>query len=139
MTAKAMGMTDAAGRAASAGNGTGPAGPAPLAPATVRALEAAGLDVSDVVRVVRAALDEDFRYGPDVTSAATVAGRRVTAEVVAREAGVAAGLPVALAVFALLADYERQRVADGEPGRSEIEDNIVAMIVGLLTEPVAPR
>ncbi len=65
----------------------------------------AGLDVADVVRVVRAALDEDFRYGADVTSAATVAGRTVTADVVAREAGVVAGLPVALAVFDLLADY----------------------------------
>ena len=65
----------------------------------------AGLDVSDVVRVVRAALDEDFGYGADVTSAATVAGRTVTADVVAREAGVVAGLPVALAVFDLLADY----------------------------------
>jgi nicotinate-nucleotide pyrophosphorylase (carboxylating) len=76
-----------------------------LAPATVRELEAAGLDVSDVVRAVRAALDEDFRYGPDVTSAATVAGRTVTADVVAREAGVVAGLPVALAVFDLLPKY----------------------------------
>lgn len=78
---------------------------APLAPATVRALEKAGLDVTDVVRVVRAALDEDFRYGADVTSAATVAGRTVTADVVAREAGVVAGLPVALAVLGLLVDY----------------------------------
>jgi nicotinate-nucleotide pyrophosphorylase (carboxylating) len=102
VTAKAMGMTGAAGRA---GNGTSQAGPAPLAPATVRALDEAGLDPADVVRVVRAALDEDFRYGPDVTSAATVAGRKLTAEVVAREAGVVAGLPVALAVFDLLAEY----------------------------------
>jgi nicotinate-nucleotide pyrophosphorylase (carboxylating) len=78
---------------------------APLAPATVRALEKAGLDVTDVVRVVRAALDEDFRYGADVTSAATVAGRTVTADVVAREAGVVAGLPVALSVLGLLVDY----------------------------------
>jgi nicotinate-nucleotide pyrophosphorylase (carboxylating) len=78
---------------------------APLAPATVRALEKAGLDVTDVVRVVRSALDEDFRYGADVTSAATVAGRTVTADVVAREAGVVAGLPVALAVLGLLVDY----------------------------------
>ena len=76
-----------------------------LAPATGRALAEAGLDVSEVVRVVRAALDEDFGYGADVTSAATVAGRTVTADVVAREAGVVAGLPVALAVFDLLADY----------------------------------
>jgi nicotinate-nucleotide pyrophosphorylase (carboxylating) len=100
-----MGMTGAAGQAASAGNGTRPAGQGPLSPATVRALDEAGLDSADVVRVVRAALDEDFRYGRDVTSAATVAGRRVTAEVVAREAGVVAGLPVALAVFDLLAEY----------------------------------
>jgi nicotinate-nucleotide pyrophosphorylase (carboxylating) len=76
-----------------------------VSPQTVRALEAAGLDVTDVVRVVRAALDEDFRYGADVTSAATVAGRTVTADVVAREAGVVAGLPVALAVLDLLVDY----------------------------------
>jgi len=102
VTARAMGVTGTAGRAA---NGTNATEPAPLAPATVQALEAAGLDVPDVVRVVRAALDEDFRYGADVTSAATVAGRTVTADVVAREAGVVAGLPVAMAVFDLLGDY----------------------------------
>ncbi len=105
MTAGAMNGTVAAGQAASAGNGLQTAGLAALASATVRALEQAGLDVSDVVRAVRAALDEDFRYGPDVTSAATVAGRTVTAEVVAREAGVVAGLPVALAVFDLIPEY----------------------------------
>jgi nicotinate-nucleotide pyrophosphorylase (carboxylating) len=78
---------------------------ASLAPATARAIEAAGLDVPDVMRVVRAALAEDFRYGADVTSAATVAGRTLTADVVAREAGVVAGLPVALAVLDLLGGY----------------------------------
>jgi nicotinate-nucleotide pyrophosphorylase (carboxylating) len=93
------------GPRAGAGNGTRTAGPEALTPATVRALTEAGLDVSEVVRAVRAALDEDFRYGPDVTSTATVAGRTVTADMVAREAGVVAGLPVALAVFDLLADY----------------------------------
>jgi len=55
--------------------------------------------------VVRAALAEDFRYGADVTSVATVAGRTLTADVVAREPGVTAGLPVALAVLDLLGDY----------------------------------
>jgi nicotinate-nucleotide pyrophosphorylase (carboxylating) len=104
MTGGAVGMAGV-GQAAGAANGTRGDGSAPLAAATVRALEAAGLDVQDVVRVVRAALDEDFRYGADVTSAATVAGRTVTAEVVAREAGVIAGLPVALAVSDLLAGY----------------------------------
>lgn len=72
---------------------------------TLTALRAAGLGPGDVARAVRAALDEDFRYGADVTSTATVAGRTVAADVVAREAGVIAGLPVALAVFDLLPEY----------------------------------
>ena len=72
---------------------------------TALALDRAGLEVPDVLRAVAAALDEDFRYGPDVTSAATVTGRTVTAEVVARETGVVAGLPVALAVLDLIGGY----------------------------------
>jgi nicotinate-nucleotide pyrophosphorylase (carboxylating) len=104
-----MNVAGTAGRAA---NGTRGIWSAPLALTSVRALEAAGLDVPDVVRAVRAALDEDFRYGPDVTSTATVAGRTVTADVVAREAGVLAGLPVALAVFDLLADYLGEGTAE---------------------------
>jgi len=131
VTAGAMGVTgmtgaaEAAGQAASAMNGTPTVGPGPLAAATLRALEEAGLDVSDVLRAVRSALDEDFRYGPDVTSAATVAGRTVSADMVAREAGVVAGLPVALAVFDLFADY----LGDGtqtarEPGSDKIRDTL---------------
>jgi nicotinate-nucleotide pyrophosphorylase (carboxylating) len=63
-------------------------------------LLAAGLDPGDTERVVRGALDEDFRYGPDHTSAATAApGASAVAGVVARQPGVLAGLPVALAVL----------------------------------------
>jgi len=65
-------------------------------------LASAGLDAGEVERVVRTAVEEDFRYGPDVTSAATAApGERAAAAVVARQAGVLAGLPVALAVLDL--------------------------------------
>ncbi len=68
-------------------------------PVTEGLLEA-GLDPDDIERVVRGALAEDLRYGPDVTSAATAtAGARAMAGVVAREPGVLAGLPVALAVL----------------------------------------
>jgi nicotinate-nucleotide pyrophosphorylase (carboxylating) len=82
-------------------------------------LLAAGLDPGDTERTVRCALDEDFRYGPDLTSAATAApGATAVASVVARQPGVLAGLPVALAVLdaagfpaagtePLLADGER--------------------------------
>lgn len=63
-------------------------------------LIAAGLDPGDTERVVRGALEEDLRCGPDVTSAATVApDARAVAGVVARQPGVLAGLPVALAVL----------------------------------------
>jgi nicotinate-nucleotide pyrophosphorylase (carboxylating) len=81
------------------------AGATGLGGETLAALRTAGLDAVDVARAVRAALDEDFAYGPDVTSAATVAGRTVTADVVAREAGVLAGGPVALAVLDLIGGY----------------------------------
>ena len=65
-----------------------------------RRLIAAGLDPAGTRRLARGALDEDLRYGPDVTTAATAApGLQAAAGVVAREPGVLAGLPVALAVL----------------------------------------
>jgi len=71
-----------------------------LHPSVTERLRAAGLDPGDTERAVRGALDEDFRYGPDLTSAATAPpGARAVAAVVARQAGVLAGLPVALAVL----------------------------------------
>jgi nicotinate-nucleotide pyrophosphorylase (carboxylating) len=72
-----------------------------LGPQVTEALRAAGLDLVNTGQVVRGALDEDLRYGPDVTSAATARpGQPAVAEVVARQPGVLAGLPVALAVLA---------------------------------------
>jgi len=63
-------------------------------------LAAAGLDPKGTWRIVRGALDEDLRYGPDITSAATAApDAQAVAGVVAREPGVLAGLPVAFAVL----------------------------------------
>ena len=71
-----------------------------LTTAVTGRLRTAGLDPAEAERSVRAALAEDLRYGPDVTSAATAApGARAAAEVVARAPGVLAGLPVALAVL----------------------------------------
>ncbi len=70
-----------------------------MTPETRVLLRAAGLDADAAQRSVRAALDEDFQYGPDVTSAATAGEARLSAQVVAREGGVLAGLPVALVVL----------------------------------------
>ena len=58
------------------------------------------LDPGDLDRVVRAALEEDLRYGPDVTTAAVIPpGTKAVADIVARQPGTLAGLPVAAAVL----------------------------------------
>ncbi|WP_229328331.1 carboxylating nicotinate-nucleotide diphosphorylase [Streptomyces sp. UNOC14_S4] len=57
-------------------------------------------DVNDMRKVVIAALDEDLRYGPDVTTTACVPQDAVAeADVVHRQAGVLAGIPAALIVL----------------------------------------
>ena len=63
-------------------------------------LSRAGLEPAAVAAVVAAALAEDLAGGSDVTTAATVsAGAVGQADLVARTAGVVAGLPVAETVF----------------------------------------
>ncbi len=57
----------------------------------------------DVDRIIRAALAEDLGDAGDITSRAVIPrGARTSAALVAREAGVVAGLPVAARVFALV-------------------------------------
>jgi nicotinate-nucleotide pyrophosphorylase (carboxylating) len=101
-----------------------------LATAVTCRLRTAGLDPAGVERAIRAALEEDLRYGPDVTSAATApAGAWATAEVVARAPGVLAGLPVALAVL----DAAGIPAAAGEAGAGAGE----AGAAGAAAEPAA--
>jgi nicotinate-nucleotide pyrophosphorylase (carboxylating) len=82
------------------------------------------LDVDDMALVVERALREDLRYGPDVTTEATVPADAVgIAEITPRKPGVLAGGPVALAVFErVLSDFavvrqapEGSRLTAGEP------------------------
>jgi nicotinate-nucleotide pyrophosphorylase (carboxylating) len=62
--------------------------------------QAGGPDVDDLRRVVATALAEDLRYGPDATTAATVAVDAVAlARFGSRGAGVLAGLPAVVAVL----------------------------------------
>jgi nicotinate-nucleotide pyrophosphorylase (carboxylating) len=75
------------------------------------------LDLEDVRRVVATALEEDLRYGPDATTAATVPADAVAvAELIPRAPGTLAGVPVAIEVFATVLDeYEvLDRRIDGE-------------------------
>lgn len=98
-----------------------------------------GLDRDEVVALIRKALDEDLRYGPDITTAATVpADAVVKAAVVSRQNGTVAGLDVGLLVLDEVigaGNYEvTERVADGTrvtPGASVL--SIVAPTRGLLT------
>jgi nicotinate-nucleotide pyrophosphorylase (carboxylating) len=95
-----------------------------LRPELAAVLRQAGLDPAEVVRVVRRALEEDLAFGPDVTTDSTVPEHaRALGDVVPRDRGVLAGLPVAAAVFDLVGGTDVAVVlhtTDGsfaEPGR----------------------
>ena len=63
-------------------------------------VETAGLDAEELERLVKVALAEDLRLGPDVTSEATIQfDQMAEAEVVARQPGIVCGLMVALTVL----------------------------------------
>jgi nicotinate-nucleotide pyrophosphorylase (carboxylating) len=93
-------------------------GAGPLPPALVAEVRDAGLDPAAVLLAVRAALTEDLAVGGDVTSEATIPGDRIgTADLVARADGVVAGLPVAEAVFRVVARWGltvHRRAKDGD-------------------------
>ncbi|AEA25047.1 nicotinate-nucleotide pyrophosphorylase [Pseudonocardia dioxanivorans CB1190] len=76
-------------------------------------------DRDDLLRVVRTALEEDLRYGPDATTAATVPADAVAVgEFTPRRAGVLAGLPVARAVLDEVLGGEWEEMAALEDGAS---------------------
>ncbi len=115
MRGPTRGVTPAGMRAAA-----GPSDPVPgLSERIARRLHAAGLDPAAAAAVAAAALTEDLADGVDVTTAATVpVDLRGQADVVARSAGVVAGLPVAEAVFWLASADDpvrcTDRAADGD-------------------------
>jgi nicotinate-nucleotide pyrophosphorylase (carboxylating) len=93
-------------------------------------LDSAQLDSAEISRAVREALAEDFRYGPDVTSAAVIPPHAVAvAEVMARQPGVIAGLPVAAAVLATAGCEIDYLCADGERVKA---GSVVARVRGPL-------
>jgi nicotinate-nucleotide pyrophosphorylase (carboxylating) len=96
-------------------------------------------ELAEARATISRALDEDLRYGPDVTTLATVPdGATTTASLVTREPGVIAGVDVALLVLdeVLGAGGYRvvDRVEDGarlQPGASAL--TVEARMLGLLT------
>ncbi|MQA77921.1 MAG: carboxylating nicotinate-nucleotide diphosphorylase [Streptosporangiales bacterium] len=98
-----------------------------------------GPDAADVSRAVRAALDEDLRHGPDVTTEATVpTGARSVGRLTPRRDGILAGLPVAAVVLAEVlgrgAAELRPAASDGDRVRTGVPvAEIEAPTRGLLT------
>jgi nicotinate-nucleotide pyrophosphorylase (carboxylating) len=94
---------------------------------------------ADALRTIRRGLEEDLRYGPDVTTMATVRPDATTkAAVVAREPGVAAGVEVAVMVLDEVLGPDgyqlHERVPDGarlQPGQPLL--TLEADTRGLLT------
>lgn len=84
------------------------------------------VDRGETLALIRTALHEDLRYGPDITSAATVSAEAVaTAAMVSRQPGVVAGIDAGLLVLdEVVGDYEIvDRVKDGtrlSPGQSAL-------------------
>ena len=102
-------------------------------------MELSADELTEARRVIARALEEDLRYGPDVTTLATVsADATTTASMVTREPGVIAGVDVALLVLDEVLGPDgyrlKQRVDDG----ARLDAGGVVLIVeaptqGLLT------
>jgi nicotinate-nucleotide pyrophosphorylase (carboxylating) len=102
-------------------------------------MELTAAELAEARTVIARALEEDLRYGPDVTTAATVAAdATITASMATREPGVIAGVDIALLVLDEVIGRDgyliKHRVDDG----ARLEPGAAALIVqaptrGLLT------
>lgn len=98
-----------------------------------------GLDPEAIRGLVRTALDEDLRYGPDITTVATVpADAAVKAAVVARQPGTVAGIDVGLLVLDEVIGSDGYKITERVPDGTRIAAGdtvlgIVAPTRGLLS------
>ncbi len=92
-------------------------------------LVAAGLDPLDIARIISVAVAEDLDGGVDVTTVATVPSVQcATLDLVARQGGVVAGVPVAAAVFSIVCgDDARIRMLIDDGARVIAGDVVVSV------------
>lgn len=96
-------------------------------------------ELTEARAVIARGLDEDLRYGPDVTTLATVPADATTkASMVAREPGVIAGSDIALLVLDEVLGADGYRVEHRVPDGTRLDAGGVALVVeaqtrGLLT------
>ncbi|EGD55902.1 carboxylating nicotinate-nucleotide diphosphorylase [Gordonia neofelifaecis] len=82
----------------------------------------------EVIALIRTALLEDLRYGPDVTTLATVPADTVAdAKIVSRQHGVMAGLPVVRAVFDEVIGPDNYIVTEQLGDGARVEPGTVAL------------
>ncbi|MFF3570341.1 carboxylating nicotinate-nucleotide diphosphorylase [Nocardia jiangxiensis] len=98
-----------------------------------------GLDREEIRTLIRTALDEDLRYGPDITTAATVPEQAVVkAAMVSRQPGTVAGIDVGLLVLDEVIGAGNYEVADRVPDGTRVAPgdavlSVLAPTRGLLT------
>ncbi|MFI1461722.1 carboxylating nicotinate-nucleotide diphosphorylase [Nocardia carnea] len=98
-----------------------------------------GLDPDAIRGLIRTALDEDLRYGPDITTVATVpADTVVKAAVVARQPGTVAGIDIGLLVLDEVIGADGYEITERLPDGSRIAagDSVLGVVAparGLLT------
>jgi nicotinate-nucleotide pyrophosphorylase (carboxylating) len=96
-------------------------------------------ELAEARETIKRALDEDLRYGPDVTTLATVPdGAATTASLITREPGVIAGLDIALLVLDEVLGAGGYRVLDRVEDGARLQQGAPALTVqapmlGLLT------
>ncbi|AUH68806.1 MULTISPECIES: carboxylating nicotinate-nucleotide diphosphorylase [Gordonia] len=82
----------------------------------------------ELIALIRTALLEDLRYGPDITTLATVPPETVAdAKIVSRQPGVLAGLPVVRAVFDEVIGSDNYVVTEQLDDGSRVEPGSVAL------------
>jgi nicotinate-nucleotide pyrophosphorylase (carboxylating) len=96
-------------------------------------------ELAEARETIKRALDEDLRYGPDVTTLATVPdGATTTASLITREPGVIAGVDVALLVLDEVLGAGGYRVLDRVEDGARLQSGasvltVQARTLGLLT------
>ncbi|MFJ4657700.1 carboxylating nicotinate-nucleotide diphosphorylase [Nocardia sp. NPDC088792] len=99
----------------------------------------AGMDRDQVVALIRTALDEDLRFGPDITTQATVPADAVAkAAMVSRQPGTVAGLDVGLLVLDEVIGAGNYQVTEQVPDGTRVRPGDTVLVLeaptrGLLT------
>jgi nicotinate-nucleotide pyrophosphorylase (carboxylating) len=96
-------------------------------------------ELAEARATIARALEEDLRYGPDITTAATVpAGAETTAALITREPGVIAGVDIAILVLDEVLGRDGYRIVNRVEDGARLQPGAAALTVearthGLLT------